>query len=451
VQKKTQSFFCFSPGVLSIEQEKSFFKESNFMMIQQSSGDIVTNPPFFECIAIASFDIMSGIQLVERFFNTDPLITSQLDSLFRMTLSTVHRQEEHVFNDIFTSVLDISMSNWFVISSIFLHRAKPRDIYYGSYFILKSDIIPKNQHFIDCLLFYSKAFANSIKVQLTKSESLSKCKTLAFRFADDVISIFGTEQKGLPLYDFDTNEVGFYTQCLSAHLKNQMNTIIEASSHNDAQKMYNFLASFTLPSHLEYSSNQLRESAHPFLHIQCIEKQNTGPDDIMILSPIPCALIRLTEKQIFISPSITTHTTARNEYFDLLFHSFDVEDPEQKKKILKSRSHPIKPKSFTGSCTIAKEIMKVLMNSHQQYKQILCEQLISGLVRKSVTFISLVNDNLESINNTTISNEQLQEIIKTIGIRDNDDLEIIISFALLFDDRLMKKIHYQPKESRFLF
>ena len=402
-------------------------------------------------IGIASFDIMSGIHIIEKWIFQEEDITNQLESLFRMTLSTVHRQEEEFFTDILFSTIEISTNNWFVETGIFYLNSKPKNIFISICLIFKSNNLVKSIRFHECSIYYIKLLTNIFKVIYFKNEINKKLKNLIENIYEDFNILSNCIPSASPTFEIDQNESQFFTNILQSHFKTQMNTIIESSNLTEAQRIFNFLAQFTLPNLFEFSSNELKKYPNYFLHVQCIEKQNIPIEDILISFPGPCTFIKVLEKQVFMTPPKKTHILARNEFNDLIATSYDIEDIDQKKKFLKSKTIPFKLRQVNNACSTIKDFVKNFISTIPLYRLNLSEQWVSSLIRKSLNLITIINDNLEISNSTILTSDQFQEIIKLFSLKDIDEIDILISFSCLIDENILKVLPPIQKDSKFLF
>ena len=96
------------------------------------------------CIALASFDLVSGVKVTaDWIFTSDGTIPVPLEDLFKMSLANVHRQSEDLLNQScsYTSYAEICSLNLFVLTNIFVIPRKPYNVYYGLSMVIDSNIL----------------------------------------------------------------------------------------------------------------------------------------------------------------------------------------------------------------------------------------------------------------------------------------------------------------------
>lgn len=402
-------------------------------------------------VSISDFDMMSGSKLVHLWKFVPENISEQITSLSRMTLSTLPRQKESAFNKLFTTALDIASSDWFVVSTIFkVPKSKPNllDVYYSVAIILKSSHFKKTQHLIDGIKYYSQQLVIATQFLISRSENFEKMTEMVQNAVIDVCKLFHVGLKPLD-FQIDPSEQSLYAQILTAHLRAQMNTIFEVNSFSECERFFNFLTHFTLPDYLAYSSSELRARPNMFLHLQVIQKQNYTPEEILLQSPTPRALVRLPEKIVVVTPAQSTHVPAMEEYKEIRASAQVIEDPDQRKKKLKSRSINYKAKSINSTQQISTAV-KLIEDIQIPSKSLVCEQRLAVFVRTAITLIALVQDYLDENNSSQMTHEQTLELQKTLKLKDKNDLDIILAFAAIYDENIFDKVP-PMKEQKSIF
>ena len=410
-------------------------------------------PPYDDdtivAVTMGTFDLMTGVKPFQKWQYVAGDFSQQMDSLFRMILSTVHRQKGNVFNDSLATTLEIASSNWFVISSVF-HVTKPRDTYYSVSIIFDSNKFDKSQHVIHCATFWARQLVNATKHLLAKNESCEKMRPIVERAVEEILTLQHVGIKQLPKFLMDPQEIQFYSLILTAHLKAGMNTIFEVNQLSDCEKYFNFLTHFTIPEFLKYSSNDVRKQPHMHIHLQIVDKQNLPIEELLLQSPCERCIIRMPERQVVLTPNYQTQVQANAEFMNIRTANTLTDDPETKKKNMKSRSIPYKCKAISNACNLAQTAVKLTDEVKTGTKYLICEQRLAVIVRNAVTLIALVDDFLSETNKESVTQEQKEDLIKILKLKDKDDLEAIVAIAHIYDENIYTKIP-PMKESKSIF
>ena len=417
-------------------------------------------PPFQDdtiiAVAMGTFDLMSGVKPFQKWQFVDGDFTLQLESLFRMILSTVHRQKGNVFDGSLITTLEIASSNWFVINTVFhittpeIANSKPRETYYSISIIFDSTKFDKSQQVIACATYWIKQLVNAAKFLIVKNEKFQKMAPLVRKCVEEILTLQHIGIKQLSSYFMDPQEIQFYALLLTAHLKAGMNTIFEVTQLSDCEKYFNFLAHFTIPEFLKYSSNEVRKQPNMFLHLQIVEKQNFSPEEILFQSPGERCLIRMADRQVYITPNYQTQVKANAEYMKIRVENSMTDDQETKRKNLKSRTVSYKPRSLSNPCSIALLSVKLTDEVKIETTYLICQQRLAVIIRNAVTLISLVDDLLLSSGKDEITIPQRDELIKLLKLKDKDDFDAIVPIAHIYDEDIYKKVP-QLKETKSIF
>ena len=228
-----------------------------------------------------------------------------------------------------------------------------------------------------------------------------------------------------------------------------MNTIFEVNSFSECERFFNFLTHFTLPEYLQYSSAELRSRPNMFLHLQVIQKQNYPAEEILLQSTTARALVRLPEKIVLVTPAQSTQIAASEEFKEIRAAISVIDDPDQRKKKIKTRTVNYKAKSISSTQQIA-TALKLLEEVQSPTKSLVCEQKLAVFVRTAISLIAIVTDYLEDNNSTKLTHEQTHELLKTLKLKDKNDLDIILAFAAIYDDAIFDKIPL-IKEQKSIF
>jgi hypothetical protein len=71
-----------------------------------------------------------SIKLAHRWYGQDDVDLRNLEEVFKITLSNVHRQPEQAYSEAAISTVEIQSLSWFIVNSIFIIR-KTRSTYYS--------------------------------------------------------------------------------------------------------------------------------------------------------------------------------------------------------------------------------------------------------------------------------------------------------------------------------
>ena len=398
-------------------------------------------------VAMGTFDLTTGVKPYQIWKFVEGDFHDNLDSLFKMILSTVYRQKSNVFEDSLTTTLEIASSNWFVINSVF-YFTKPKETYYSISIIFDSKKFDKNPQMISCATFWIKQLVIAAKFLIGKNENCQKMGNLVLKCVDNILSLQHTSLQKLSPYLMDNQELQFYALILTAHLKSGMNTIFEVNNLSDCKKYFDFLRYFTIPEFLKYSSDEIREQPNMFLHLQIVSKQ-ISVEDVLLQSPSERCFIRIADKQVYVTPNYQTQIQANAEYMRIKTENFITDDQETRKKNLKSRTVSYKPRSISNPCNLALLSVKLTDDIKPEITHLICQQRLSVFIRNAVTLTALVDDFLSSSNKEIITVQQRDEIIKLLKLKDKEDFDAIVPIAHIFDEDIYKKIP-QFKETKSL-
>jgi hypothetical protein len=76
--------------------------------------------PLLLAAGVASFDMVSGIHVIQRWLGSDRISSGSLVDVFKIVLGNVHRQGEHAYQCATVSTVEVQSLNCLLVSSIFV-------------------------------------------------------------------------------------------------------------------------------------------------------------------------------------------------------------------------------------------------------------------------------------------------------------------------------------------
>lgn len=403
------------------------------------------SPPLL-AIAIASFDIRSGVKLVHEWFPNHSKLPIQLIEILKLTLSNVHRQEDNAFSQFFTTATDIPSTNLFVVSSFFMIPQKKDKVYYNVSLIVNRNIIDTKKY-ISNLEESCREIAIFAKTTINANSPVSKLNNL-IQHANEVFEVLSRAGiKELPEITIHPKETSFLSLILSAHLHSQMNTIIESNNPEEAYKLAVFLAHFTLPQILETSSLEYLPAPIQGLSLQIIAKQPSSPEDILLTFKNPTTLIRLPEGQVIQSPFRDNQERAYGDYLVAL--PLDSSERETMIAHVKTDYRELLTNASRAPWCLA--TMSIMSQMDNNSLKLVCMQQLNQIVTLSLALIVLVQEKLDKENIPFLAADDVNNIIETLKLTGNDDLYLVSSIAQIFDNSIQRKLFSYKKEKFKIF
>ncbi|OHT00884.1 hypothetical protein TRFO_32358 [Tritrichomonas foetus] len=381
-------------------------------------------------MAVASFDLLSGIKVGYRWLFTDDDICENLDDVCKIMLCNVHRQNEQAFECCATSTIELQCFGWYVTNAIFLKNQPntKKNIYISVGLVFKSEKIKNNPHLSESLIFWTKIFANCVKTTITKNEQLSSLRRIAERVSMECNNLISAGILELPPFNPSPADFYFYSILLTSHIQTQMRTVIESSSPKDAQTVASFLASFMIPFQLELSSLEHRQNPVSGFFLQCVERQKQSPEEHMITFQKPVTWLRLPERQILRTSDLNLIQTTEN--YTILIESTDRDDQEVKSQFTRIKNL-YKVQQMTSPSHWALNTNLLLNQFPKLARKIVCEQQLAELLRTAFALISIQNGKPEKLT---------APILKLLRIQTQDDAEMVLAIAKLYDHDIARQI-----------
>lgn len=393
-------------------------------------------------MAIASFNILCGIKVCYQWRFTEGDLTMDLDDLFKIALSNVHRQNDSVFQDCYTSIIDVKFSKWTVVNAIFIFSNKnQRNMHFSISMILNSDKISSDPHFTNFLLSWSYTLASSLKIVLNKKEPYSKLRQMIDKCAESITLASKAHIPQLSTFNLEPIDSQFLSNILTSHLQTQMTTVVECPTEDVALKYAKFLAHFTLPAQRAMSTLEFNPQPIPGLFLQICQRQTIPVEESLLRFDGPCTWVKVADRQIFRTLDSEAQKIAHLEY--ILTTTVDPDDPDHKKRLSKLKSG-YKVGQILNPAPWCTATVAVLNRVPKNVKNLVCEQQLSSIVRMAVALVSMTEDRTKD---SLLSPDQINEICRTLKLTGKDDLAIVVAVGQIFDKTLYRKFFTSKKEA----
>lgn len=432
-------------------------------------------------IFIGSFDLLTGIRLCYQW-NFGSLIEEQLESIAKITLSNVHRQEQTAFENGSISTIELQCYQCTVITLIYKqsHITKINSCAYISVgIVLNTNILHENEELKYIYIFWTRFLGNLIKNLVDSNRNKTEISNIDFSPLNHIISrisyestfLFTSQIISVPSLMISPHlDITFFSNALTSHLQTQMTTILEFpyadettnmdSSHRrssldlesspSSDPLACFLANFTLPYQRKLSSLKLLPNPINGLFLQCVSAQKISPEEYLSNSIRPTTWIRIQDQKIF-----RTHERYFVDQYQNALHSTFLSTDQQSgddnslspyslksikliysKKFKKDQSHfriILQPAPFV------KGIVSKLIQCQKHLRNLGFEQSLNSIVRQAFCLITVKNDKLNGADSLNL--DQIHEIQhQVLNITNNDDFLVIISIAEIFDHNTYKQM-----------
>ena len=398
------------------------------------------NPPLIAA-AIASFDILSGIKVMNQWLPNHGTLPIPLLDILKLTLSNIHRQKEEALLQFVTSTSDMQQVGLFVVSSYFMIQKKKDKIFYNVSLIFdRNSIDPKR--FSPYLEEECREIAYTAKSTISSNSPLSKLDVLIQRTNEvcQILSRSGVSK--LPDIVVHPSDAAFFGLILTAHLTTHMNTVIESNNPEEAEKYGNFLAHFTLPNILQHACLDYLPAPVPGLSIQLVSKQPDTTEDFLLRFRSPTTLIRMPERLVISTPSADTQERAHGDF--MIANAIESGQRQikiaQLKMQYKNSLIQVKPAPWaTATVAVMTQMPK---NTHS----LICRQQLNSIIGLSLAVIEFVDEKLSLSKSAFLQPDEINDIIKTLKLTGKNDLSLIISVAQMFDQSLQRKLFLSRKD-----
>lgn len=363
---------------------------------------------------ISSLDLLSGIQLLEKWQFADLGFSEPLEDIFKVSLSNVYRQDSKYFQNVVITTAEIDSLDIATISSVFHLQNKSLATYYSVTFILRLSAIRKYDLYHPSLQKFCKVFAKRIRNSIIQKESLKKYDQNLSVINSDLNIFFKSGVEPFHEVNIEHYNVSFYAICLTSHLQTDMTSVIEISENTDYKNLANFLLHFTFPFKRKYASFVVHDHYIPGLSIQIVTKQSRSDDDIFRSFKRPITYIKLQEKKVFSIRNI--HYAKRNS------------TTKKEKKSTKYIQIPAPWPLATVSI-----VMEMPDNKREEG----CKVQLESLTHLSLLFLSVVAEKVPE--GEILSQSTINDICHVMKIAGKDDFQIVLSVASQFDPSIINK------------
>ena len=387
-------------------------------------------------IGVGTYDSLSGIVILGQWILKE-LEEVTIKGMFKMNLMSAHRQDQGLLlEDYVTSTIEIPSYKCLAVFTQFGMKGKGMLKPYSVGVFVDANSIRRSALIMDILACYSRTLAVGAKFLVLRSKPLAKMQHLVEKCIDEIPKVLNAKVEGDYGKTVHTWNDQFLASVLTSHWQTQMSTIIESSNEAEAKRLLDFLMLFTLPYQQELSSDKTQQSPVPFLFVQMTERQMATPVEEHLLNmQKPCTWVRLPERQIY------QFETFERQKYDEYISLFLDEDNDPKKRLSKLK---VQVKSFSSSSTVVTKGLTLVSSSKMPL--LVCQQMLTSLVRTAITFIALVDEHLrnaKSSDNTKLTPKNTQErtieIAKILKFDGKEDIKILQSAAELFDPLIYRK------------
>ncbi|KAK8846067.1 hypothetical protein M9Y10_020068 [Tritrichomonas musculus] len=415
--------------------------------------------------AVASYSLMTGIQIVYSWelpknhngsnqydIKTNDQLqqnaTNPTLNFFRTILMNAFQHDEQYFKTFPTTEVNDRNSNLKVVASLFKPNAaqkKPQTICAFAFFIdqkyqnintVMSDLV--KDYAVECATLIQNAMRKNSPLYSIDNDINSRAEQISFIFNAGVESIHSISSV---VESTSTQEQNFYASVLWCHLYTQMTTILELDENQtgDDVPLFSFLASFMLPFQLQLSDSKPHDSPIPGFFLQCVKPQKGLPKETLLMFKRPWTWVRVGLKQLCCIGNISVHKDLAKQYIQTIRLNYDLQPNDLKDRIIKSEKDIIKQNGFMTVWSNSK--ISLLSKFPDHLRVTFAREILNELVQKAVILIQAINLLIKPKKQPSfIYTNQLKEICTTFDISD-DDKDIILSIANLFDSSIFNRIY----------
>ncbi|EAY02049.1 hypothetical protein TVAG_383520 [Trichomonas vaginalis G3] len=393
------------------------------------------NDPFVG-VALASFDLACGIQILEKWFAKGDPAEGSLESLFRLLLANVHRQKDNAYSSYVTSIIELQSYNWYVVATLFSITQNQRKTFYALTLILDTHHIPNYRNSIKILSQHSLYLAAAAKSSFTNNFPLKKLERFIQPIHQQCIDYFSSSIEQIPDFEIFPGDLRFYSLVLSSHLATQVITIIESDDDTETYKLASFLANFLLPNQLIHSSLKISDKITPGLFLQCVSKQKTDIVDIFLASAHPITYVRMSERKIFTTSAPEKHLPAYKQATEASF----LEDITKRRRLTAIKAqYKNQIIEITAPAPWISTMLLIVTQMPETCHSLLCKEHFDVIMRITFELINLIDEKTyKGINSLTPEN--IGEIIKELKFTGKDDFIFFASLAQMFEPAISRKI-----------
>jgi hypothetical protein len=419
-----------------------------YEILCQMTTPTVTDPLLLAA-GVASFDMLSGIRVIQRWSFSDSVDPSNFIDLFKIVLSNVHRQNEQFYSDFSFSTVEIPTLNWFLVSSIFvLTNAKRQPVYYAVGLVFNLSGMPSAPEFTDIAISWSRILTIVAKGLLTNNLALTSLKNVVELIGEDIAVVAGASIECLPTFEISPSDEILYARLLTAHFQTQMTIVIEASSNKPehAQQIARFLAHFATPQQRRFSSLELLRRASPHLFIQCIESQGQGPPhDLMLMFDRPVTWVQLPDRRdvhvkIYRAEVTTDELRAfHEEFINTKFVQKEIADEGGLNKRLGELRESLRVQDLTIPAPWCVVRVALLLETAGCARFLFCAEQLAAILRTAIALVAIVQTrSAETIAVGDGLEKELKTALRLVG---GVDWEIAVALARMYDKDITAKLN----------
>ena len=394
-------------------------------------------------ITLYNFETMNLIKILFDYLDLKLINLKKLEDYLKLVFVNNFVEINNNFKNSINHIIGDQIS---IISSNFAIMKNSKIFNYSISFFFECNDIPKFSKINELLLSECNIAASHIKSSLIKNNSLSNLNNLITIISITMISLLNSGITNPLNFEIPSNEIHFYSTCLSSHLQTQMTTIIETDSLEKSKNLIQFLTNFLLPFQLSLSSLLLYDFPIKGLFLQVVKTQDQLPLDSLKQFDRPWTWIRFSQKTVFTSNNFTHQISIFKEYKEKILMNPDLPQEEINNLNIKFnkmyRQDIIKHNPSKWSTDFLSE----LNSSSQEFKFFYCEKLLRENLEKSLLLIELIDHKLNEEHISFLISQQVQEIYNKLGIHNDDEIKVIVSFAQFFERRTFKRLLGSRKE-----
>jgi hypothetical protein len=391
--------------------------------------------------AVASFDMVSGIHVCYRWLINDPVDRRNLEDVFKITLSNVHRQREQAYSECAISTIEIQSLSWFLVNSIFVIPRKPRSIYYSVGLVFDTRKTPETPHFAEILIYWCRLLALSAKRLLLSNLPLHPLASIIETAASELCVVAQNSIPRRPHFDVAPSDQRQYFLFLTAHFQTQMTTVVECgasrASEEDALRIGSFLAQFLLPFQCELSTLSILPKPSRHLFLQIVEKQKIDSLDHMLTFGRPVTWIQLSDRRDepakVIKPvgSPEEQRILYNQYLEITIIDKLAGDESVPTKLTELRQR-FRVDAVVTPAPWAIGTVSLILWVPKNARRAICEQQLGAMLRCAISIVAIAHEK-STAGQLTQGEQNEREIQRALRLTGTADWEMAVGVAQLYD------------------
>jgi hypothetical protein len=401
--------------------------------------------PLLLAAGIASFDMVSGIRVIQSWQFSERIDSFTLTDLFKIMLNNVHRQKEQAYQDLSVSTAEIQSLSCLLVSGIFVSRTKHQSVYFCVGILFDTDAIPRYPEFTDVLVDWTRLLARVTKLRLGQNLPLPPIKDVIDVIAEDISIVARAGVRPSETVEIAPVDFYLYSLLLTAHFQTQMTIVIEAAAGRPehAQQLARFLSNFALPYQLRLSMIDVLPSPSPHLYVQCVEQQsNLFYADLMLRFGRPVTWVKLPDRrdgQVKIYHSKETLDVQKACHEQFIETEFVVkaasEDTDTNHKFAEIREK-FGLVDFTAPAPWALARIALLLSLPDDARRLFCATELGAVMRSAISLVALAHDRAAG----GITEQTEREIQAALGLQGKGDWDMVLALARMYDKDIATKL-----------